>query len=274
MNKWKVTFRINSYMHFDEKVTIRNVEFFRKSKNNFAVIYIENLEDENEAKNIAIKKLESVINSIRFILDQNIDYQLKSIIQLKNDGSKNQGLNLLPSKITVVKGFPKSKVDNIEQLSNITDSANKKKKVAFKYYLRGLSIDGWNNEVFLNYYKAIELISAPYFKEGEREKEKENRQKREKLINELKYHLNNDNSDEYDEIIKKIYKLGFVASERKIKLAIKNLNLSIKDYNIKNIVKIRNEIASHASSKSYIKTKDVEECQQLSKNLILSYFTS
>lgn len=273
MYKWKVTFKINSYFYYNESFQINGIEFFRQNKNDFAAVYVEDLKDEDKAKKDAVNKLEKVIDSTKFILDQNIDYQLKNIIQINGDGKENQGLNLFPSTVTVVKEFPKNKIENIKKLSDKIGSFNKKKKAVLKYYLRGRRIEGWNDESFLNYYKAIELISATYCEEGKKKIEKENFQKKKELINRLKESLNNDNSKKYSKIIKKIYKLGFVASERKIELAINDLNLKIKNYRIENIVKIRNKIAAHGRSEAYIKCGDVKMCKKLAKDMICNYIT-
>lgn len=68
--------------------------------------------------------------------------------------------------MTVVKEISNQDIDNIKQLLKEVTSLDKITISAIKYYERGIRIEPWYTESFINYFKIIELISDKYLDEA------------------------------------------------------------------------------------------------------------
>lgn len=129
-------------------------------------------------------------------------------------------------------------------LSQIDDQVFQK---AFEYFIIGTKISKWHKESFLNFFKAIELISD-HFKE--------------KLENDFKEKIQDLTRTE----IKKIS-----TAKRRIMKACEILNVeNIEETEIKEIVKKRPD-AAHPRTDKRFGRKDVELCKKIAREFILKY---
>lgn len=271
MNLWKIEAKIKSYFVFNKKCVYKDIEFFSKDNMNYATLLIEAL-SMNKAEESAILKLNNALNSMGFYLNSKLSFSIKDIKQQRqSDEILLCCKSSFHCNVTVVKPFDTKRVEEIEEIHDLLTSANDNVKKAFKAYNRGLELEEWNIESFLNYFKAIEIISNSYFVESKAIKELHTQEHMKDLLERMKneYLKEEYNTKQILDLVNDVYKLGFIELKLKIKTSLEKLELQHHIDKIDKIVNLRNKVAAHASSKMVIKESDILICREIAKEMVL-----
>lgn len=274
MKIWRVRFKVNSYLIFDEQFTMNKFIFFKIGNENYAshTLEADSIED---AEDIATKELNSTLKMIEFTVDEKFTCTLE---QIEEDILSGEGLfqykvgEYLPAEITFMKSFRMEMINEIENFNDLLSGTNTIGENAYKCYLKGLEVYQWNSEAFLNFFRSIETISAQYLEQGKKKKKIEVKSQLEELTKKLKECINNDEID-YDKVArlaKKIYDLGFIEVRKKINLTIQDLGVKVDKDKLDKIVKLRPKVA-HGGTVQNVTDEDLEDCKFIAKEIIISY---
>ncbi|MDT0122404.1 hypothetical protein Q9R46_07120 [Paenibacillus sp. RRE4] len=273
MNRWEITYHIESYVNFFNQFSIDGVKFYHKDRNNYASLEIQAFEM-CDAEKQGEDKLRETLKTIEFTINQRINYGIIDIKQInKEDNNKLVGASYVNSSVAVRRPFPDDQLKSIENFFSKLNEMDKIGRIAYESYLRGLEVGEWYNEAFLNFYKAIEVIAGTYLNEGKKEKEIEVQSDLDSLVLKLKKNIesNSLNVNRIKSICTQIHKLGFVETKMKMHLALKDLGLDKYDEDLDVIVNYRNEFVAHGSSSKMVEISELEKCKEISKEMILKY---
>lgn len=275
MNKtWKVKGQILSNAIFEQDVIIDNIQF-----NAFdGKIYIEtvvNGDSTEEARKVVLNKFEDISSFLAFETDSKFKLIITDVIQIVSKGERGYGESDILGIMPIPRMITNQDIENINKLIKMNSELDKITKAALKYYERGIKIQEWNTESFINYFKVIELLSNKYLDKAKQEQEEGNREKLDqnigKIIAEIK-------SGQYDRKIiiksaKEIYNIGKVGLRRRIELAAIDLGVEeITAEDINKLVRTRNEVSAHANSQSeLIGDEELKMCKSFAKKILHGY---
>ncbi|HBJ1651333.1 hypothetical protein HYH38_16085 [Clostridium botulinum] len=274
MKRWKINFKIKSYLIFTEEFTMNNFNFFCIDKQNYASCKVE-AESMKEAEEYAKVALDNTLKMNEFILDEKFTCIIDKIDEEIIPGEeiyRYRGAANIESTVTVVKPFYMERINEINNFKNLLLETNDIGNVAYECYLKGLEIYQWNTEAFLNFFKSIETISAQYLDKGKEEKKSEVQNKFKTLTIKLKKCVNEDkiDDDKVTSLAKQIYNLGFIEVRKKINLAIQDLGVEVNKDKLDKIVKLRPKVA-HGGTVQNVIDEDLQDCKYIAKEIILSY---
>lgn len=166
--------------------------------------------------------------------------------------------------------FHYNKVGQIKEFIQLSHISDKTCKTAIKHFLKGIEVIEWKNEAFLNIFKAVELISDKYFAITKDELKKSVLEEKKSKIDQLKNALENNQEDKIIGLCYDIYNIDRVVIKLKVKTAINELGLVEKYSDCgEEFVKLRNEVAAHASSKKEITTDQLHKYIEMSRDVVI-----
>ena len=275
MNKtWKVKGQILSDAIFEQDVIIDNIQFNAFDGKTYIETVV-NGDSTEEARKVVLNKFEDVSSFLAFETDSKFKLIITDVIQIVSKGERGYGESDILGIMSIPRIITNQDIENINKLIKMNSELDKITKAALKYYERGIKIQEWNTESFINYFKVIELISNKYLDKAKQEQEEENREKLDqnigKIIAEIK-------SGQYDRKIiiksaKEIYNIGKVGLRRRIELAA--IDLGVEEFteeDIKKLVRTRNEVSAHANSQSeLIGDEELKMCKSFAKKILHGY---
>lgn len=275
MNKtWRVKGQILSDAIFEQDVIIDNIQF-----NTFdGKTYIETVvsgDSTEEARKVVLNKFEDVSSFLAFETDSKFKLIITDVIQIVSKGERGYGESDILGIMSIPRMITNQDIENINKLIKMNSELDKITKAALKYYERGIKIQEWNTESFINYFKVIELISNKYLDKAKQEQEEENREKLDQNISKIIAEIK---SGQYDRKIiiksaKEIYNIGKVGLRRRIELAA--IDLGVEEFteeDIKKLVRTRNEVSAHANSQSeLIGDEELKMCKSFAKKILHGY---
>ncbi|QOT12790.1 hypothetical protein JNUCC32_12525 [Paenibacillus sp. JNUCC32] len=273
MNFWKLKYKIESYLNFFNKITIKDVSFYRVDAVNYAELKVD-AQDIQEAEKQGEMKLQDVLSAMEFTLNERINFHVMDIQQEKGDGkSQFYGASNLASAVAVRVPFPETELENINDIFTGINNSNNIGTIAYQSYLKGIEVGEWYNEAFLNFFKAIEVIANTYLEAGKREKEISSEENLKSLVKDLEDYVKHkeDNLDKLKKICTNIHSLGFIELKMKIDIALMDLGLSEYSKEANKLVNFRNKFVAHGSSNKIIKIQELEKCKSISKMMIKKY---
>lgn len=275
MNKtWRVKGQILSDAIFEQDVIIDNIQF-----NTFdGKTYIETVvsgDSTEEARKVVLNKFEDGSSFLAFETDSKFKLIITDVIQIVSKGERGYGESDILGIMSIPRMITNQDIENINKLIKMNSELDKITKAALKYYERGIKIQEWNTESFINYFKVIELISNKYLDKAKQEQEEENREKLDQNISKIIAEIK---SGQYDRKIiiksaKEIYNIGKVGLRRRIELAA--IDLGVEEFteeDIKKLVRTRNEVSAHANSQSeLIGDEELKMCKSFAKKILHGY---
>lgn len=268
MTRWKGQFIVKGYVSFPEPISTYGVEFICKERVNFATVIVE-AENEDKAIEIATAKVEFVLAGISFVTGNKAIIEIHNIWETDSESTHKHGSSFISGRLGVSHRFTLSEKDSVEEFLTIIGKSDKTAEKAYKHYLRGLHIEGWNSEAFLNFFKAIEEIANKYFTSAHAAKLKLIEKEEEALLDKLNIALNTGNKSKALELIKEIYKLGQIVIKQKIETALEDLDMIELKKRMFELTDKRHSIAH--PGKDNITDEQLQECKELSKKIILKY---
>lgn len=186
-----------------------------------------------------------------FVTGRRFDYEVKSGSEIIPNGTiigpKSVYLTipfrrkLESEKIKQIK----TETQRILQLIQKKDLYSKK---AIDYFVIGTKLNKWPRESFLNFFKAIELIS-------------------DRFQHELKQWFKEKIPDLSDDELKHLS-----TTKRKIKTACEILNIKVVDKTVNKIVNIRHSFdVAHPKIETAFKDEFVDLCMELTRKMIIAY---
>ena len=275
MNKtWRVKGQILSDAIFEQDVIIDNIQFNAFDGKTYIETVV-NGDSTEEARKVVLNKFEDVSSFLAFETDSKFKLIITDVIQIVSKGERGYGESDILGIMSIPRIITNQDIENINKLIKMNSELDKITKAALKYYERGIKIQEWNTESFINYFKVIELLSNKYLDKAKQEQEEENREKLDqnigKIIAEIK-------GGQYDRKIiiksaKEIYNIGKVGLRRRIELAAIDLGVEgFTEEDIKKLVRTRNEVSAHANSQSeLIGDEELKMCKSFAKKILHGY---
>lgn len=272
MKSWKVKYKIKSYLDFYNKFEIDEFLFLKEQLEGNCAIGTIRAESREEATEICTVKLEKILKGMKFVLNYKFEFELCQIKEEIAEGTDVYKVSLLCSKNSIfVPGVLLDKeIKELQDHLREIEYSDKIASIAYESYLRAVEVREWSNEAFINYFKGIEVISNEYLEKGKIEKQKETQIELDSLLDKLKKLLNNEeiNKEKVKGICTKIHSLGFIELRKRINLALQDLCLEEYINQVDKLVRIRNSIAAHGSSKQNIASEDMVLCRELVQKMI------
>lgn len=273
--KWEVKGLILSNAIFEEKYSIGEMLLYTSKENKNYMETIVYATSPDEARTIIFKRFEEIASIMSFETDLKFELVITDVLQIIEEGEIGHGESDLILSITIPKRIMNKDIKEINILNKEFVNFEDIIKSAMRYYERGVKIEEWSTEAFINFFKSIELISDKYLKQAKQEKEEENKKNLDKNINRIIEEIKKGYYDQQSVIkaAKQIYDIGKVERKRRIELAAIDLNVEGLDLNdIKELVNIRNEVSAHANSQSKVLTQNnVLLCKNFAKKIIKGY---
>ena len=275
MNKtWKVKGQILSDAIFEQDVIIDNIQFNAFDGKTYIETVV-NGDSTEEARKVVLNKFEDVSSFLAFETDSKFKLIITDVIQIVSKGERGYGESDILGIMSIPRIITNQDIENINKLIKMNSELDKITKAALKYYERGIKIQEWNTESFINYFKVIELLSNKYLDKAKQEQEEENREKLDQNISKIIAEIK---SGQYDRKIiiksaKEIYNIGKVGLRRRIELAA--IDLGVEEFteeDIKKLVRTRNEVSAHANSQSeLIGDEELKMCKSFAKKILHGY---
>lgn len=155
------------------------------------------------------------------------------------------GVAELGACVTVVSAQPKIDDQEIKRLFDLSQKIDKIGKYILDYYRNGLR---WrsNNESFLDFFKAMELVAVrpEYLELAKAEKKDEMAEAYDDYMEKLREAvLKNENDEEINKPSNKIYRVGLIEVQRKFSCMLQDLGITIDDAVLKEMIQKRNSVA-------------------------------
>ena len=275
MNKtWRVKGQILSDAIFEQDVIIDNIQFNAFDGKTYIETVV-NGDSTEEARKVVLNKFEDVSSFLAFETDSKFKLIITDVIQIVSKGERGYGESDILGIMSIPRIITNQDIENINKLIKMNSELDKITKAALKYYERGIKIQEWNTESFINYFKVIELLSNKYLDKAKQEQEEENREKLDQNISKIIAEIK---SGQYDRKIiiksaKEIYNIGKVGLRRRIELAA--IDLGVEEFteeDIKKLVRTRNEVSAHANSQSeLIGDEELKMCKSFAKKILHGY---
>ncbi len=211
-------------------------------------------EDIDISQRIAEDKFAEIFGALSLVTGGNYEFNIKEGIPFSSfDGKEISGRNiiitirapmgrLLSDKVAIQLS---EKIMKFLPLFHIEDAVFQN---SYKYYLTGIMVSKWPIESFLNFFKAIELISAHFLDD---------------LKNDFKEKIPDLTNTEINELCK--------TTKRRMIKTREILNVeNIKESEIKEIVDKRPD-AAHARTYQRIERVDVNLCKKIAREFIFKY---
>jgi hypothetical protein len=270
MKTWIAKLNISSYYKFKEEININEVRFYYEDGHNFAITNFEAKSIE-EAESIAIEKVNTIMKILRYALDSKFECIIHSVNETTEGQQLKQGFTDLNGNYTVIKDFPVDKVNEIEELLQKYLMADETGKIALTYFVDGFNIKHHSDEAFLNFFKSIEIIANKYLDEAKIEKSKEVSDEINRLLSKLQIAIEVMNVKKINGIVKQLYSLGFIEAKRKLKIALKNLDLDEYEQQINDLPDLRKNVAHGMIEYEPITPEQLCVCKDIAKKVILKY---
>jgi hypothetical protein len=272
MGMWKVIFDIKGHLSFTEPFSSSGVDFSIIEGKKIATVIVE-ADEEDEAQKNAQEHVNYVLSGFSFVTGYKAEAIIRSIAETNTTPGLKRGADFLPSTMFVPYKITENDKKSSEEILSYLSRNDKTALIAYNSYLRGVSIEEWNSEAFLHFFKSIEVIANKYIKAAIANNEIITKEEEEVLLIKLKNALSEGEKDTAKKLINQIYKLGLINLKKQIEVAIDDLKLSEIKERVFTLVDLRHEIA-HASSKNNIITDEqLQECKELSKKIIIKYLT-
>ncbi len=270
MKTWIAKLNINSYHNFKEEINIDGVGFYYEDDHNFAITNFE-AESIEEAESIAVEKVNTILKILRYVLDSNFECTIYSVNETTEGQHLKQGFADLPVSCTVIKDFPVDKVNEIEDLLQKYVRADETGKFALTYFVDGANIKHHSDEAFLSFFKSIEIIANKYLDEAKIEKSKEVSEEINRLLAKLQKAIETMNVKKINGIVKQLYSLGFIEAKRKLKIALRNLDLGEYEQQINDLPDLRKNVAHGMIEYEPITSDQLCVCKDIAKKVVLKY---
>lgn len=211
------------------------------------------VEDIDISARIADEKFAEIFNVLSLVTGGSYEYNIKSgevFPRFEEKGKPSSRLHIahrLPFSVIMDDEMTKMISKQAIKFFPLCLTDDKVFQKAFEYFLIGTKISKWPKESFLNFFKAIELISDHF---------------REKLENDIKEKIQDLTRAEIKQIS---------TTKRRIIKAREILNVeNIKKSEIKEIVKKRPQ-AAHPRIDTMFVRKDVELCKKIAREFLFKY---
>ncbi|KOR89638.1 hypothetical protein [Paenibacillus solani] len=272
MTEWNLKYKVDSLFKVVEVEHFAGVKFYLKENTIFCELCVQ-ADNIDEAVVKGINELKVVRTAIIFSLKQSLDFELIEVHELSSSSTAKQGASFLPLTLNIREVLTLEKADNIRKLLAQIEKFDKTATSAIFFYTRGVEIHEWNIEAFINYFKCIELIADKFLQEYIVKNEIKNRSNTDKLIEELKILIIDNNSDKENikEHVKSIYKTELIHIKLKVENTLNKFKLSKHVPRMKKMVDLRSSVAAHGSTSTIIKDEQVDYLQGVAKELILEY---
>lgn len=218
-----------------------------------------------QAIKIAKERFKRVIKALSIAVGERFEFEPLSCDEVTPQMPEDEKMHVSwgrPKlfKITIRQRFEPNMLDEAREIFPLLQKSDEYSKRALNYFTRGLTMRtiGYRSpEAYLNFFKAIELISDNF-------------------IPELKEKLKGRIEDLEDSEFKEIFGI-YATRKRRIEnvLEILDLNKLLKK-DVGKLVKLRNEFdVAHASIEEIkLDVKDVDSCMTMAKQIIVSYLKS
>jgi hypothetical protein len=238
---------------------ISDCEFdFDIARKQYFISTVVSAESGKEAEHKGLKRINHVLGI--FEVHVIIPYEIAGIIIHQISGEE-PFISLMPLELrrTRFLPLPQEEIDkigkSIELLDNLPNQETYTKRVnkAISYFRKGCYLEGdWSSEAFLNYYKAMELVSHDFRKAFDSEV---SNQLRETLLKDLT----------------ELELKDLRTQKRLIQFTTKQLGITSL-HNIPRIVELRNKFGAHANLKDVTISQDeLNDCKILAANIIIRY---
>jgi len=205
-----------------------------------------------QADKIAEERFKGVFKALSIAVGRRFEFEILSAKEVTPQRLREKKIDVI-YRTTIFpfgKPFEPNVLDEAKEILHLLQKPDEYSKKALDYFTRGLTMRRWPSEAYLNFFKAIELIS-------------------DKFIPELKKKLKGKIKDLEDSEFKRL-----ATRKRRIEnvLEIFNLNRQLKK-DVRKLVKIRNEFdVAHALIEEIkLNNKDVDSCMTMAKQIIISY---
>lgn len=270
MKTWIAKLNISSYYKFEDDINIYEVRFYCEDGHNFATTNCEAKSIE-EAENVAIEKVNTVLKILRYILDSKFECTIHSVNETTEGQHLKQGFTDLNVNYTVIKDFPVDKVNEIEDLLQKYLMADETGKIALTYFVDGSNAKHHADESFLSFFKSIEIIANKYLDEAKIEKSKEVSDEINRLLGKLQKAIETMNVKKINGIVNQLYSLGFIEAKRKLKIALRNLDLGEYEQQINDLPDLRKNVAHGMIEYEPITPEQLCACKDIAKKVVLKY---
>ncbi|WP_240371677.1 hypothetical protein [Anoxybacteroides rupiense] len=130
MREYRVTFRLDSIINFDEPFSIEDVNFFY-SDNSDNVLYAQTTvqsEDIMVAQQLAWGKVINICSAMAYIFQYPLNFYIDKVEELKPDGTINFSMSSIEASLYVRKRISRSNIDDIIKITKLMkQNANVKK---------------------------------------------------------------------------------------------------------------------------------------------------
>jgi len=235
----------------EEAIQINGCEFKvvtdeKKGSRYIATLKVDSNNLDNASK-LAERKLERLLDVLSIATGHRFIFKMREGFEVTKGRKNKEHMGMMHMRFPFSAGLTVDRVNEAKEILDlrITDEHSKK---AFQYILLGTALRRWPREAFLNFFKAIELISDRYAPQ-------------------LQEH--------FKEVIPDIQKRELkmlVNTRRRIEYTCKVLGLSELVEKISEIVRVRNEYdVAHAALREEFKAEYMTTCWEVAKEFLKGY---
>ncbi len=258
-NQYRVILNLEGFHPIEIGQKIGDCEFgFEQDYNVYFISTVVSAENPEKAKSKGVLRLERILSIIT--LQTGVSYPVRSVHMVQISGEKPfvVTVSLDLERITFLH-LKKEKIEEIKKTIKLLDNLPSEERSTaiidkgINYFLRGCFLEcEWRSESFLNFYKAIELITNEFRKEFDVE-----------IKNQLNDTILCNITDEEVRALR--------TPKRQIQFSCEQIGIT-PSCNISKIVTLRNEFSAHARLKEVeVSSEDKNDCKSLAAMMILWY---
>ena len=272
MRYWEVEFSVKSLIGFPENVKIDTVSIHGNEAWDTCIteVLANTLQ---EAQNIGKRKVNELFQVLGFLYDSQYEISLSGCREIGPPDKPKQVVSYVPCSFTIMLLFDDKMHKNTIELLSSVKNANEPFQSALAYYNRGVQLDSWPSQAYLNYFQSIELIANTYIEivKANKKEQKETKDKLHEYVSELRGYFDTNDISKVEKMAKKIYSLGYISTKSRIICALEDLGLECYLDKVNMIVNARHGIAHGDSQMRIISKEEFSSCKTIAKDVLMKY---
>ncbi|MBA2874297.1 hypothetical protein [Thermaerobacillus caldiproteolyticus] len=127
-NEYRITFRLDSIINFDEPFSIEDINFFYSDNVLYAQTTVQS-ENMMAAQHLAWGKVINVCSGMAYIFQYPLNFYIDKVEELAPDGTINFSMSSIEASLYVRKRISRSNIDDIMKITKLMEQNENVKKV-------------------------------------------------------------------------------------------------------------------------------------------------
>lgn len=127
-NEYRITFRLDSIINFDEPFSIEDINFFYSDNILYAQTTVQS-ENMMAAQHLAWGKVINVCSAMAYIFQYPLNFYIDKVEELAPDGTINFSMSSIEASLYVRKRISRSNIDDIMKITKLMEQNENVKKV-------------------------------------------------------------------------------------------------------------------------------------------------